>query len=144
MKLSKVVAILEGIAPLNFAGSWDNVGLLVEPTAHTVKRLLLTNDLSKKVLNEAIDTKSDLILSYHPPIFAAMKRLTQASWKEKLIIRCLENKIAVFSPHTSWDAMDGGVNDWLMEPFEPMMESCEAVEKLAGVDYTNVIISFSK
>lgn len=142
MKLSKLVGILEGLAPLNFAGSWDNVGLLVEPTAHTVKRLLLTNDLSKKVLNEAIETKSDMILSYHPPIFSPMKRLTQASWKEKIIIRCLENKIAVFSPHTSWDAIDGGVNDWLIEPFEPLMKSCEAVEKIDGIDYSNTNVIY--
>ena len=32
-------------------------------------------------------------------------------------MQCLENKIAVFSPHTSLDALKGGVNDWLAEAF---------------------------
>jgi len=32
-------------------------------------------------------------------------------------VQCLENKIAVFSPHTSLDALKGGVNDWLAEAF---------------------------
>lgn len=31
--------------------------------------------------------------------------------------RCLENKIAVFSPHTSFDSVQGGVNDWLAQAF---------------------------
>lgn len=26
---------------------------------------------------------------------------------------CLENKIALYSPHTSWDCIKNGVNDWL-------------------------------
>jgi putative NIF3 family GTP cyclohydrolase 1 type 2 len=37
--------------------------------------------------------------------------------QEKIIARCLENKIAVYSPHTALDALKGGVNDWLAEAF---------------------------
>lgn len=28
-------------------------------------------------------------------------------------MECIRSNIAVFSPHTSWDGMKGGVNDWL-------------------------------
>lgn len=31
---------------------------------------------------------------------------------------CIKNNIAVFSPHTSWDNVEGGVNDWLADAFE--------------------------
>lgn len=34
-------------------------------------------------------------------------------WKERIILQCIKNDIAVFSPHTTWDAMLNGVNDWL-------------------------------
>ena len=68
-------------------------------------------------MEEAKDKTVDLILSYHPPIFSPLKRLTQASWKERLIVECVESRIAVFSPHTSYDAVDGGVNDWLISAF---------------------------
>jgi len=40
------------------------------------------------------------------------------SWKERIVIKCIKNKIAVFSPHTSWDAVQGGVNDWLSSAFK--------------------------
>lgn len=36
-----------------------------------------------------------------------------SSWKERIVAVCLENRIALYSPHTSWDAVRGGVNDWL-------------------------------
>jgi putative NIF3 family GTP cyclohydrolase 1 type 2 len=58
-----------------------------------------------------------MIISYHPPIFSGMKKLVQKQWKDKIIIRCIENKIAVYSPHTSYDCVEGGVNDWLISCF---------------------------
>ncbi|XP_078679845.1 NIF3-like protein 1 isoform X2 [Branchiostoma floridae x Branchiostoma belcheri] len=112
--LSKVVSTLNNFAPPSLAESWDNVGLLVEPSPpHQVSRMLLTNDLTEGVLAEAVERKANLILSYHPPIFVPLKRLTQRSWKERIAVRCLENRIAVYSPHTAYDAVKRGVNDWL-------------------------------
>lgn len=66
-------------------------------------------------MDEAIKAHANLIISYHPPIFVGMKRLTNAQWKDRIIIKSLENKIAVYSPHTSWDACPNGVNDWLAD-----------------------------
>lgn len=80
--LGAVVNKLNQLAPLSLAESWDNVGLLVEPCElKTVKRMLLTNDLTEAVMKEAIASKTDLIYSYHPPIFAPLKRITSSSWK---------------------------------------------------------------
>lgn len=36
-----------------------------------------------------------------------------SNWKDRIVAKCLENNIAVYSPHTAWDAVDGGINDWL-------------------------------
>lgn len=66
-------------------------------------------------MDEAVQKQANMIISYHPPVFAPLKRITQASWKERIVCKCLENGIALFSPHTSWDAVEGGVNDWLFE-----------------------------
>lgn len=35
-----------------------------------------------------------------------------------MVIKCIRNDIAVYSPHTSWDVVNGGVNDWLAKAFE--------------------------
>lgn len=42
-----------------------------------VSRIFLTNDLTERVLQEAVENHADLIISYHPPIFAPLKRITQ-------------------------------------------------------------------
>ncbi|XP_060552370.1 NIF3-like protein 1 [Ruditapes philippinarum] len=124
MELQNVLKQLRKLASPSLAGSWDNVGLLVEPSApHKVSTIFLTNDLTPPVLDEAIKRNSDMIISYHPPIFSGMKKLVQKQWKDKIIIRCIKNKIAVYSPHTSYDCVEGGVNDWLISCFD-----CKSVE----------------
>lgn len=83
--LSEVVAALQKMAPLSLAESWDNVGLLMEPDCGVqrspVRRVFLTNDLTEDVLAEAETVNADLIVSYHPPVFAPFKRITSDAWK---------------------------------------------------------------
>lgn len=80
----------------------------------SIQKIILTNDLTEKVLHEAVEKKSDLIISYHPPIFSGLKSITQKSWKTRLVSVCLENRIALYSPHTSWDNLHGAIGDWLL------------------------------
>ncbi|KAF6778259.1 hypothetical protein AHF37_01841 [Paragonimus kellicotti] len=118
MELSNLVRVLKQYCSPHLADSWDNVGLLVEPSPpHIVNNVLVTNDLTEPVLSEAISNNVNFVLSYHPPIFTPLKRITQAQWKERIVARCFENRIAVFSPHTGLDAKKGGVNDWLISRF---------------------------
>lgn len=68
--LSTILEGLEKFAPLKLAESWDNVGLLVDPIEPTlIKKILLTNDLTEDVVNEAVQEKAGLIITYHPNIF---------------------------------------------------------------------------
>lgn len=117
--LTDVVSRLESYASTSLAEGWDNVGLLVEPSApHVVSTLFLTNDLTEEVMEEAKQKSADLILSYHPPLFSSIKRITQSTWKNRIVVKAMENRIAIYSPHTSYDAIKGGVNDWLLSCFD--------------------------
>lgn len=113
-----MVSYLEAFSPTSLAESWDNVGLLSEPsTPRNIEKILLTNDLTEPVMEEAVKEGVGLIVSYHPPVFKPLKSLTQKNWKERVMVRCIEEKIAVFSPHTAWDNGPEGINRWLLEPF---------------------------
>lgn len=116
--LEHTLCIINAIAPTKLASDWDNVGLLIEPSSpHVVQKLMLTNDLTQPVLSEALECGTSMILCYHPPIFRSLKQVTQSCFKERLVVQCLENRIAVFSPHTSMDVACDGVNDWLIKAF---------------------------
>lgn len=136
MDLKVLVNRLTEYAPLNIACDWDTVGLIVEPTEPlTVKKVLITNEFSEPVLDEAIKLGVNMIISYHPTIGhtnvnqgpSGAKRLTQADWKQRRLIKCIEHRIALYTPHTTWDSFDGGINDYILEAFkttrvEPAME----------------------
>jgi dinuclear metal center YbgI/SA1388 family protein len=119
MLLRDLLERLESIAPLGHAEDWDNVGLLLEPPpgrdSLDVRRVLLTIDLGEDVLAEASEHGAHMVISYHPPLFSGVKRLTRATAGERLVADALRAGIAVYSPHTALDAAPGGVNDWLAE-----------------------------
>lgn len=125
MDLKILVKRLEEYAAPYMAYESDNVGLLVEPSEPLkVNRMLVTNDLTEPVLDEAIRRQVDLIVSYHPAIYVPLKRLTQAEWKQRSIVKCIEKRIAVYSPHTTWDSVEDGINDWLMTAFSSFSYFC--------------------
>ncbi|HEX5101823.1 MAG TPA: Nif3-like dinuclear metal center hexameric protein [Polyangiaceae bacterium] len=118
LPLSRAVELLSELAPLRFAESWDNVGLLlgVPPagaTPHHVERALCAIDLTHAVLDEAIARRAGLIVAYHPPLFAPLKKLDGTRAGGGPLLRAAAERIAVYSPHTALDAAPGGVNDWL-------------------------------
>lgn len=115
--IQSVAAAMEKIAPLALAdASWDNVGILLEnPQPHRTHRLFLTIDLTPAVLEEALRKQAEVIVAYHPPIFAPMKRLVRSDPKQEIVLQCAANGISIYSPHTALDAAVGGMNDWLLE-----------------------------
>jgi len=114
MKLNDIGTAIEKIVPLELAQDWDNVGLLIGDPQKGVKNILLTIDITKEVLAEAIKQKTDLIIGYHPVIWDALKKIT-ADGPTGIVYELIRRGIAVFSIHTALDAVVGGVNDGLAE-----------------------------
>ncbi|XP_063707851.1 NIF3-like protein 1 [Culicoides brevitarsis] len=114
--LKRVLDTLEELAPLQYSEKWDNTGLLVEPFKYEkVSKIFLTNDLTVPVMAEAVAHQADFIITYHPIIFRPLKNIRQSDWKSRIISECLAKGIAIFSPHTSWDSAECGVNAWLLD-----------------------------
>ncbi|KAL3897482.1 MAG: hypothetical protein SGCHY_003386 [Lobulomycetales sp.] len=114
--VSKVIASVERIAPLAFAESWDNVGLLVEAPKprQGAEAVFLTIDLTSWVLREAIQNpKIGYIVAYHPPLFRKINRICLDDAKPAIAAHCIAYGISVYSPHTSFDRCANGINDWL-------------------------------
>ncbi len=107
--------LLDSVAPEHLAEGWDQVGLHVGGPGWAVDRALLCIDLTDAVVSEAAELGCGLIVAYHPPIFAPLKRLTETDWTQRRVLKAAEHGIAVYSPHTALDAVRGGMNDWLAE-----------------------------
>jgi dinuclear metal center YbgI/SA1388 family protein len=111
MILCDLLDILHDIAPLAYAESWDNVGLLLGDPTQTVSRALLAIDYTDAVANEAGKIGCELVIAYHPPIFHPIKRLTAPD----RLYDAARRGLAIYSPHTALDTAPGGTNDVLAD-----------------------------
>ncbi len=114
MKAKDIGAVVEKIAPLGLAQSWDNVGLLIGDPDRPIKNILLTIDITQAVVAEAKALKTDLILAYHPVIWNGLKQI-RTDDGSRTVYELIRAGIAVFCIHTALDAVGGGVNDGLAE-----------------------------
>lgn len=116
MKVEDLGHAMERIAPTRFAEDWDNVGLLIgSPTRALDGPVLLAIDMTEAVIEEAIAVSASAIIAYHPPIFKPVRRITSATGRERVILRAIESRLAVYSPHTALDSAPGGMTDWLAD-----------------------------
>ncbi len=116
MLVKDLVRAMESIAPLSFAEPWDKVGLHVGRADASLRSgILLTIDLNERVMYEAEQASVGAIVAYHPPIWEPLARVTDASPRQRVILRAIEKGIAIYSPHTALDAVPGGMADWLCE-----------------------------
>ncbi len=106
---------MDRVAPARLAEPWDNVGLLLGDRAAPCGRVLVAVDWTAAVLEEALALRVDAVVSYHPPIFDALKRLSADDPRQRALLGAAQAGIALLSPHTALDAVKGGVNDWLAE-----------------------------
>jgi dinuclear metal center YbgI/SA1388 family protein len=111
MQLSALVETLEQIAPPEFAEPWDNVGLLAGDPAQSIRGILLTIDYTREVAEEAASAGCDLVISYHPPIFQGLKKVTAGN----VVFDAIRRGVAIYSPHTALDVANGGTNDMLAD-----------------------------
>lgn len=114
VNVADLCRVFEQIAPLDLAQEWDNVGLLVGDDRAQVRRVLLCIDLTAAVVAEALRSKTDLVMAYHPPLFKPIDRLhAHSRGTDAHLFACIAAGIAVYSMHTALDAAAAGTNDVL-------------------------------
>ena len=128
----KIIEYIRKIAPEEFQEDWDNSGYQVRIKNETDK-VILCMDVTDRVIDRAIETGSKLIISHHPMIFTGVKSIDEDSYLGKNIIKLIENKISVYSSHTSLDVSDRGVNVALADAL-----GLPIIENFAMTDTTTI------
>lgn len=117
-ELSRVVEIIEDLAPQSLAREWDKVGLQVGSYHQQVDSVLVTLDVNRQVLEEAVAADVDLIISHHPFIFTELAAINFDSPQGQLIKKAVQNEIAIYAMHSNYDIAPGGLNDLLADKLE--------------------------
>lgn len=115
--VADVFSFLCELAPLELQASFDNAGFLLGRKGTELHRVLLSLDVTRDVIREAVDERAELIISHHPIIFEPRKAVTDLDPDGKRLLLLAENRLAVISMHTNLDIAPGGVNDVLLGLF---------------------------
>jgi len=106
---------MDKLAPRYLAENWDNVGLLLGSPAQKVTNILVTLDVTKEVVDQAIKDSVDLIITHHPLIFKPLTKIRTDLPQGQVLASLLKANIAVYAAHTNLDSAMGGVNDILAD-----------------------------
>ncbi|MCR5601500.1 MAG: Nif3-like dinuclear metal center hexameric protein [Ruminococcus sp.] len=142
-EISDIFSFLDSIYPFGLQEKWDNSGLLVESFDMKCSKVLLSLDITNKVVNEAFEKGAELIISHHPVIFEPRKRIT----RNDPVFRLIECGIAAVCMHTNLDIANGGTNGVILEKLSEKLELSgdpEPFEELGGGNGLGWIIELSE
>ena len=115
MKIFEITSFLEQIAPLAYQESYDNSGLIVGDLNADIKQALVSLDCTETIIDEAIAHNCNLIIAHHPIVFSGLKKITGKNYVERVIIKAIQNNIAIYAIHTNLDSVLNGVNGKIAE-----------------------------
>lgn len=117
-----IYSFIDSLAPFDTQKEWDNAGIITGSADTAVNKVVMSLDVTKAAVQKAVGCKAQLILSHHPLIFNAVKRL----YSDTALYMCAQNGISVISAHTNFDRAENGINTNLCRILE--LENVTPVE----------------
>jgi dinuclear metal center YbgI/SA1388 family protein len=113
MRVKDIVNSLNHDAPFDLAEQWDNVGLLVGDPEREVSSILVALDPTNDLLDEALETGANTVVTHHPVIFKPLTHINTGDPAGRLLEKALSEKISIICCHTNLDSALDGVSDIL-------------------------------
>ena len=76
VKCRDIMWMMEDMAPAKYAEQWDNPGLNIGDPDADINKILVALDATENVIDEAIAKGADMIITHHPLLFHAVKKLS--------------------------------------------------------------------
>lgn len=110
MNVYELLDFLEQHFPARFAMQDDKNGLEIQIGSVEIKNVLVTHELTEKVIEEAVKLECQLILTYHPFIYFPIKNIYSNDRLGKLLTNIIKNDLSIVSLHTRFDTYNYGSN----------------------------------
>jgi dinuclear metal center YbgI/SA1388 family protein len=127
---------LNRIAPFANQEKHDNSGLLIGDFGEKAERVLVCLDVTRKVVEEAIEKGTDLIISHHPLMYHAIRQIRPCD----IVYKLVKHGINHIAAHNNVDVAIGGTSDLMLAElgFPPSDEVIETVNK-TGSGYGKIV-----
>lgn len=94
-------------APFSIQDKFDNSGFLVGREDKEIKKAVVCLDITNSIIEEAKEKDADIIISHHPVIFHALKKIDP----DNPVYRLISYDIPAVCAHTNVDMFKGGISD---------------------------------
>ena len=111
LTVADIMLILEEISPTYLAEAWDNVGLQIGARRWPVNKIWVTLDPLSAIIKKACQENVDLLITHHPLFFKPLMNIDVGTVQGGIIAACIRNNLSVYSAHTNFDSVNGGLND---------------------------------
>lgn len=115
MKINELIHFIESQVPPTLQDGFDNTGLQVGDTDRELTGVLLAVDVSEAVLQEAREVGANLVITHHPILFHALKKITPRTYVERCVAYALKYDLVLYAAHTNLDNSPIGVNHYWAE-----------------------------
>lgn len=115
MKVKDIFELIEEHAPVGIQEDYDNSGLVTGELNQEITGMLVCLDVTDAILDEAIDTGVQLIVSHHPLIFKGIKNLVPTGMINRILVKAIRHQVAIYSAHTNLDKVIPGVSSALAD-----------------------------
>ena len=112
-RVRDVLRLLEAMAPMELAESWDHVGLQVGDPSGPVSRIVVALELTAGLLAKTAPAQGALYVTHHPVIFRPMDRVRLDDPTGRSVGALLGAGASAIACHTNWDKAPGGTDDSL-------------------------------
>ena len=103
MQCKEIIQVIEATFPRTAALGFDNVGLLAGRSEKEVSRIYLALDATDVVIDRAIKEGADMLITHHPLLFSAVKKVTDEDFITRRIVKLIQNDISYYAMHTNYD-----------------------------------------
>ncbi len=143
VRINDIYSSLDTLYPFSLQDSWDNSGLLVENYGMECSKVVLSLDITRKVVNEASKKGAELIISHHPVIFEPLRTIT----RDSAVYELINNGIAAICMHTNLDISEGGTNGVILRELRKKYQLTgepEPFEEIGGGRHYGWIIQLAE
>lgn len=108
-----VIEMIGKAAPWGKAAGWDPVGLQLGDPARSAVRVAVCHEVTETVVAAMEADPVDLLVSYHPLLFAPVNKVVAGKSPVGRAYRLLHAGVGLAVAHTNYDAAPGGTADAL-------------------------------
>ena len=140
MKCSEIMEVCRKLAPEDCACDWDNPGLLAGRSDKEVRKIYIALDATDKVVEAAAASGADMLLTHHPLIFKAIKKVNDQNFITRRLVKLIQADISYYAMHTNFDAAPGCMADLAAKRLG--LSDCVPLEALGEMDGPEGAVSY--